>query len=148
MPDTGFQDRQWLVRRDGRLLQVTELLYRVAEQADGKRTLEEIAQAVTEATEGLLDADAVRRLIQAKLLPLSRVARADDAGGLVATTPGGVGAGPSPLALNLRMRTLSPRLVEPVSRMLRVLHAPLIVLPVLAGSGLAHWWLYRGHGFE
>src|SRR5215217_5948394 len=29
---TGFEDRQWLVQRDGRFIQLTELFYRIAEQ--------------------------------------------------------------------------------------------------------------------
>jgi hypothetical protein len=27
---SGFQDRQWLVQRDGRFIQLTELLYHIA----------------------------------------------------------------------------------------------------------------------
>ena len=43
MRETGFVDRQWLLRRDGRFVQLTELLYRTAEQVAGDaegRTLE------------------------------------------------------------------------------------------------------------
>ena len=59
MPGTGFKDRQWLIERDGRFIQVTELLYRVAEQANGTRTLEKIAEKVTESTDWMVDADDV-----------------------------------------------------------------------------------------
>ena len=51
MQGTGFKDRQWLVQSGDRFVQVTELLYRVAEQADGDRTLEGIAARLTEATD-------------------------------------------------------------------------------------------------
>ena len=57
---TGFTERQWLIRRDGRFIQVTELLYRVAEQVDGERTLEDIAAAVTQSTEWMVTAEDVR----------------------------------------------------------------------------------------
>ena len=46
MQESGFEKEQWLVQRDGRFIQLTELLYRVAEQANGERSLEEMAQGV------------------------------------------------------------------------------------------------------
>src|SRR5690242_12795558 len=49
MQESGFAKQQWLVQRDGRFLQLTELLYRVAEQANGARTHDEIARAVSDA---------------------------------------------------------------------------------------------------
>src|SRR3954452_7853933 len=38
MEETGFAERQWLIRRGDRFVQLSGLLYRVAEQADGKST--------------------------------------------------------------------------------------------------------------
>src|SRR5688500_7847983 len=49
MQEGGFADQQWLVQRNGTFIQLTELLYRVAEQANGERTLEEMAAGVSEA---------------------------------------------------------------------------------------------------
>src|SRR5688500_17813987 len=43
LPETGFTEKQWLAVRNGRFIQIGELLYRVAQLADGKRTLEDIA---------------------------------------------------------------------------------------------------------
>src|SRR5438132_4557978 len=37
---TGFEDRQWLIERNGAFLQVSEPVYRIAEQANGERTLD------------------------------------------------------------------------------------------------------------
>src|SRR5207248_3056149 len=68
---------QWLIQRGCHFLQVTELLYRIAEQANGKRTLEEIAQKFTDSTDWLVSADNVRQLIQTRLMPLGLVAGAD-----------------------------------------------------------------------
>src|SRR5439155_2069359 len=110
MPETGFTQRQWLLQRDGKFLQVTELLYRVAEQINGERTLEEIAEGVTASTEWLVTADNVRQLIQAKLSPL----------GLIATADGSAISGsrvsceqraPSPLAVNMRTRVIGPHII-------------------------------------
>src|SRR5688572_12639123 len=71
---SGFQDQQWLIQRDGQFIQVTELLYRVVEQANGERSLEEIATGVTDATDWMVTADNVRRLIQTKLMPMRLIA--------------------------------------------------------------------------
>jgi outer membrane lipoprotein-sorting protein len=145
MQGVGFKDRQWLVQHDGRFLQLTELLYRVVEQANGERKLEEIAEAVTESTDWMVDADGVRRLIQTKLIPLGLVATAD---GSVAPR-GGSAVGhqpPSPLAVYMRRKTFGPRVVDPFARALQVFYTPLILIPVLGAAAVAHWWLYRVHG--
>jgi hypothetical protein len=76
MQGTGFKERQWLIRRHSQFIQLTELLYRVAEYANGVRTLEEIATEVTEATDWLVSADHIRQLLQTKLMPLGIIAPA------------------------------------------------------------------------
>src|SRR4051812_20414240 len=145
MQGTGFKDRQWLIRRQGRFIQVTELLYKVAEQANGQHTLEEIAEKVTEATDWWVSPEDVRQLVRAKLMPLGLMAMAD---GTVA--PGGGAAGRdrerSPLAVQLRLRALSPRLIEPITKVLQALHAPPVLIPILIAAALAHGWLYGSHG--
>jgi putative peptide zinc metalloprotease protein len=145
MQGTGFTDRQWLIQRDGRFIQISELLYRVAEQADGERTLEEIAAGVTASTDWIVDADNVRQLIQAKLIPLGLVVAADGP----ITSPAGPAVesrGHSPLALNMRIKTLSPRLIDPITRILQVFYAPPVLIPMLVAVTIAHGWLYRVNG--
>src|ERR1043166_7503060 len=68
--NAGFSSSQWLVRRNGCYIQMSELLYRVAQQSNGKQTLDEIAHAVTQATDWIVEADDVAQLIQANLAPL------------------------------------------------------------------------------
>src|SRR5918992_2794429 len=75
MQGSGFKDRQWLIQRDGHYIQVTELLYRVAEQANGERTLREIAAELTERTDWVVTEDHVRLLLR-KLIPLELIATA------------------------------------------------------------------------
>jgi putative peptide zinc metalloprotease protein len=145
MQGTGFTDRQWLIQRDGRFIQISELLYRIAEQTDGERTLEEIAGWVTASTDWMVNADHVRQLIQAKLIPLGLVAAANGP----ITSPAGPAVesrGHSPLALNMRIKTLSPRLIDPITRILQVFYAPLILMPMLVAVTIAHGWLYRVNG--
>src|SRR3712207_2287698 len=77
MEDSGFAEQQWLILRNGAFVQVTELLFRVAEQANGQRTLEEMAQGVSAATGRGVSADNVRQLVESKLIPLGIIARAD-----------------------------------------------------------------------
>jgi putative peptide zinc metalloprotease protein len=145
MPETGFEDRQWLVRRGERFIQITELLYRVIEQIDGERTLDEIATGVTESTEWLVSAENVRQLIQIKLIPVGLVAPVEGTG-----VTGGETAGKdrthSPLALNMRMKTVGPRVIDPITRVLQFLYAPPVLIPVLTAIAGAHGWLYFVHG--
>lgn len=141
MRDTGFVDRQWLIQRNDRFIQLTELLYRVAEQMDGRRSLKEIAARVTESTDWLVSDDDVKHLIKVKLAPLGLVAAAD---GAVAPRP--AGRAPSPLAFGMRAKVLGPRVIDPISRVLQVLYAPFVLVPILVVAVVAHGWFYFVHG--
>src|SRR5947209_6132296 len=107
MNGLGFQQEQWLINCNGRLLQVSELLYRVAEQADGTHTLKQIADSVSASTEWSLEARDVEQLITAKLIPL----------GIIGTARGKEPQS-SPLGININFRTLSPRFIEPITSVL------------------------------
>jgi len=144
MQGTGYQDQQWLIDRDGRFLQVTELLYRVAEQADGSRALEDIAARVTATTDWSVSADNVRQLIEQKLVPLGVIAAPGDPRS-AQDRASRAGKGRSPLELGMRARVLGPRIIAPIAKFLRHLHAPPLVVPVIAGAVAAHIWLFS-HG--
>lgn len=137
---SGYQERQWLVQRDGQFIQISELLYCVAEQINGERTLDEIAARVTEATEWAITAEQVRYIIQTKLIPIGLVAPAEGS-----YVPGARQA-PSPLAVNVRTRVLGPGAIQPISKALQFLFAPLVLIPLLAIIVVAHAWLYFMHG--
>src|SRR5688572_1263864 len=77
MDESAFVEPQWLVQRDGQFVQLTELLYRVAEQIDGRRDLSEIAEAVGDAIDRDVTDDNIRQLIAEKLIPLGLVQTAD-----------------------------------------------------------------------
>lgn len=141
MRETGFKDRQWLIQRDGRFMQLTELLYRILEQANGERTLDEIAARVTESTDWMVSADNVRQLIQMKLAPLGLIAPAS---GMVVSRD--EHRARSPLALNVRMRMLGPHLIDPFTKVLQILFAPPVLIPILVAIVIAHGWLYLVHG--
>ena len=139
---TGFAEPQWLIRREERFVQVTELLFRIAEHADGRRTLDEIAGAVTESTEWLVTTENVRALIEARLLPLGVIVNGD-APASVAPRPR---EAPSPLALNMRVKAIGPRTIEPIARILQHLFAPPVVVAALLVAIAAHVWVYRVRG--
>src|SRR5215210_6209583 len=110
MEETGFEERQWLIRRGDRFVQLSELLYRVAEQADGESTHEEMAEGVTRSTEWSVSAENVRQLLQSKLLPMGIVAPVE--GAATQDVPAGRRT-TSPLRINGRMRLLGPGAIEP-----------------------------------
>jgi putative peptide zinc metalloprotease protein len=141
MKGTGFEDTQWLVERAGRFIQVSELVYRIAEHANGQRTLGEIASQVTEATDWIVEAGDVRQLIQDKLMPVGLISGADAS---ISSQPNG--AVRSPLQVNMRVRLLSPSIFEPIAGVLQVLYAPPILIPALIAGGIALGWLYFVHG--
>src|SRR5688572_23662203 len=139
MSGTGFVEDPWLIERDGRFVQVSELIFRVAEHADGTRTLEQIAEDVTRATDWIVTADLIRHLIRSKLAPLGLVAGEGTAPG-PRTSPW-----VSPLAVSLRLRMIGPRAIDPVTGLLRWLFAPPIVVAVLAALAFAEGLLFLVH---
>src|SRR5687768_9082925 len=51
MKESAFKDPPWLISREGKFLQVTELVHRVAEHSTGDKTIDEIAQAASSGAE-------------------------------------------------------------------------------------------------
>jgi len=137
---TGFAQSQWLVQVDGRYLQLTELLYRVLEQVDGRRTLAEIAAAVAAATPWPVGADDVGFLLREKLLPLGVLATE-------AAAPRRKEA-PSLLALTARKRMVSAEAIEPVARVMQWLFLPAVMVPLLVAIAVAHAWLFLTRGVD
>src|SRR2546426_2791263 len=66
----AFKDQQWLIEQNGHFVQVPELLYRIAQYANGERTLDEIASLITTSTDWIATPEQVATIIGAKLLPL------------------------------------------------------------------------------
>ena len=141
MSGVGFKEQQWLVQRDDTFVQLTELLYRITESANGKRTFAEIAEQVSETSEWLLDGADVARIISFRLVPLRLIETST--GPETAPSPKKAS---SPLDVNLRVRVLNPRLIAPTTSLLRFLCTPIVVVLVMLVAIAAHWWLYRVHG--
>src|SRR5207253_2726978 len=138
----AFRNQQWLIEQNGHFIQVPELLYRIAQYANGERTLDEIASLITASTDWIATPEQVGTIIAAKLLPLMIVAPAVGAPAAPAVTRPLAG----PLQLRLRTRVLGPRVIDPASNVFRFLHAPAVMIPLLIGAAAAHAWFYLVHG--
>jgi len=146
MKDSAYEQQQWLAERGGTFVQLTELLYRVAEQADGEHTLEEMAAGVSEATDRVFSADNIRQLLSGKLIPLGLVTTAD--GSVAAAAPDSTEQPGmrSPLKINMRVRMMSPRLIAPFSAVLQWLFWPPVLVAVLLIAAAVQVWLFAVHG--
>ncbi|MBV9001342.1 MAG: hypothetical protein JO304_19955, partial [Solirubrobacterales bacterium] len=76
--DSGFKEAPFIARRaDGQVVQLPELLYRLAEQVDGTRAESEIAERFSERVKRQVPAEDVHLLIDERLRPLGVVAPLD-----------------------------------------------------------------------
>src|SRR5438874_531842 len=137
---SGFKEAPYIARRaDGQVIQLAPLLYLIAELADGERTNEEIAAAVSEAIQRGVSADNVRQLVDERLRPLGVIAAADG------SLPELQKADPL-LALKLRAALVPERAVNAITKVFKPLFFGPVVLAVLAGLGALDVWLFAYHG--
>jgi putative peptide zinc metalloprotease protein len=146
MTESAFADQPWLVERNGRFLQVTEMLYRVAELADGTRSVLEIARVLSTTLGVEVSDEYVRRLLESKLIPVGIIAADSTAQARPSVSPATSAAPRSALALQMRMALVSPRLVDPATRVLQYLFVPPVLLLVLFVTVQAQFWLFFVHG--
>jgi putative peptide zinc metalloprotease protein len=117
---------------------MSPLLYQVASRIDGSRDPEAIAALVSADLGRSLDAEQVRYLITAKLLPLGVVA----AGGIPRALPTA-----NPLfSLRARATLLPERMVNLVGAFLRPLFQWPVVVAVVSSMVAVDWWLFAVHG--
>jgi putative peptide zinc metalloprotease protein len=140
MKESAFLDPQWLISRDGRYVQVTELLYRIAEQIDGTRNWQQIAEAASPNYERAITPDEVRDLIATSLMPSGLVKLADGTAAPQAT------AGPSPLQLNLKMKMIPPAVIDAVTGVLKWFYFPPVMIAALVAVAAAQYWVFFVHG--
>ncbi len=141
MEDSAYEEQPWMIVRNGDFVTVTELLYRIAEQADGQRSLADIANAVSDATDRAVSEDNIRQLVGDRLIPLGLIVGAD---GTVAKVAGG--ATRSPLQIGMRTAQVPGRILEPLAQAFKILFAPPILLGVVAVGLVALAWVFLVHG--
>ncbi len=137
---SGFKEGRYLIRRgDGQIIQLTKLMYLLVEQIDGRRSLEEIAERVSEQYGRKVSADNVKTLIDKNLHPDGIVPGPD--GKLPRLKK------PDPLlALKLRCTIVPDRAVNVIAGLLRPLFWPPVILAVLAGLVALDIWYFGIHG--
>jgi putative peptide zinc metalloprotease protein len=135
---SGLNHPVFLVRRgDGQMIQLTELLQRIVEAADGTRSLDEIAARLRAECGRPVNAGNVEYLLASRLAPLGVIA-ADG------------GATPAPratalLALAARRTLISAPAVRRIGGLFGVLFRPAVVAVVLAALAAVDVWLFARH---
>ena len=146
LPETGFTEKQWLAVRNGKFIQLGELLYRVAQLANGERTLEDIARQMTETTEWTVTAEHVRKILE-KMIPLGIIAL--EGGSEVVPNPEEPASNiDSSMGITMRRQVIGPHIIQPIARVLSVFYQPALLIPLLVIMGVAHLWLYMEHGLS
>jgi putative peptide zinc metalloprotease protein len=140
---SGRTPAPYLIRRpDGRMLEVSPLLYLVAASLAGAADLDEVAHRVTSAGHRPVSVSSVSYLIDRKLRPLGIVAaEASEQEGRTRQVP----VVPA-LGLAIRCAVLPASMVRGIARLLRPLFLPPAMLAVLLSLAATDGWLIAHHG--
>jgi putative peptide zinc metalloprotease protein len=138
--DSGYKEPPSIARRaDGQIVQLPALLYLVAENVDGRRTYDEIAARVTEASGRGVAAEDVKFLIEEKLVPLGIVAGAD--GKQAAAQK----ADPF-LALKFKVALVPERVVRSVTTLFYPFFFPPVIVAAVVALVAVDIWMFFFHG--
>jgi putative peptide zinc metalloprotease protein len=136
---SGLREPPFLVRRrDGQLIELSRLLYVIAQFMDG-RALGEIAKSAATRLEVRVTAEQVAYVAQEKLAPL----------GLVTYRDGRVPAlrrRDALLALKFRVGVVPERAVNALASLMKPLFAPPVVIAALLALAACDVWLRMSHG--
>lgn len=133
----------YLIRRpNGRMLEVSPLLYLVAASLEGATDLEDVAHRVASAADRALSVQSVSYLIDRKLRPLGIVT--PEAPELVCRA-GREPAAPA-LGLAIRSAVVPARWVRAIARVLRPLFMAPAMVAILLSVAATDGWLIARHG--
>jgi putative peptide zinc metalloprotease protein len=136
---SGYKEPHYLARKgNGGVVQLSELLFLVAEASDGRRTLDQIAAQVSERYGKTVSSDNVRTLL-GKLRPIGVVTAADG------SSPEVTELDPL-LALRWRTSLVGERAVRRLTLPFRALFPFPVVAAVVAGLIGFDLWLFFVHG--
>lgn len=137
---SGFKEDRYLLRRsDGQIIQLTRLLYLVAEAIDGQRSVDQIADKVSEGYGRKVSPDNIAALLESSLRP----------DGVVVGEDGSIPelVKPDPLlALKLKTTLVPEGAVNVIAGLLRPLFWPPVIVAVLAGLIALDIWYFGIHG--
>ena len=134
MAGSGYRIPPSLVRRaDGQTIQLTPLLYATLREMDGRRTHQEVAAAVSEATDRTISDGNVRQLAE-KLRPLGLLVRSDGSQPEVKKRP-------PLLGLRFRYVITDPERTRRLTDPFRFLFRPWVLIPMIVAFGAVFWWV-------
>jgi putative peptide zinc metalloprotease protein len=135
---SGFKEPRFNARRsNGDMVQLTELLYLIAEAIDGTKTVEQIAEYVSEKSGRSVTGDNVRTLIENNLAP----------DGFIAGHEANEQPKADPLlALKFKFTLFPEKAVNLVAALLRPLFWPPLILAAIVGFGMLDLWYFGSHG--
>ena len=137
---SGFKKAPYLARRtDGQTIQLSRLLYVVAESVDGRRTYDEIAAEASRKFGKRLSARNAKTLVDDKLAALGLITNGDGSQPVLSKPD-------SLLALRLRKGLIPPRLVKAMTTVCYPLFFPPVVVVSLVALAVFDWWLFVEHG--
>jgi putative peptide zinc metalloprotease protein len=137
---SGLREPPHYVRRsDGEVVQLSQLLFAIAQHAQPGRRLDEIAQRAGTQLDLRIRPDQVRYMLEHKLHPLGVVTGADG------STPKLARVDPL-LALKFRVGVVPPNVVRAVAAPLAALFRTPVVVAVLACLLAFDAWLFGVHG--
>lgn len=140
--DSGFKDPPCIARRgDGQIVQLAPLLYALAEEVDGRRTIGEIAEGFSDRIKRGVEPAMVRELLDGQLRRLGVVAMADGQTGKVAKLD-------PLLALKFRTKVVPQRVVRAITTVFRPLFWPPILIVALLSFLALDVWLFGVHGIS
>lgn len=137
---SGYREPPLIARRsDGQVVQLSEMLFRIAERCDGSRTDEQIASEVGSLLGKDLSADNVRFLIDEKIRPLGILKNPDG------SDPDLERVNPF-LALKFRTALVPDHIVKALTTVFRPLFWPPVLIAALGAFAAFDVWLFFVHG--
>jgi putative peptide zinc metalloprotease protein len=138
---SGLREPPHIIRRsDGEAVQLSRLLFVIAQHAESGRGLDEIARRAGDELEVRIQPEQVRYVLEQKLLPLGIVADADGGAPKLARLD-------PLLALKFRVGVVAPRIVQAIAAPLATLFRLPVLLTVLGSLVAFDAWLFGIHGF-
>jgi putative peptide zinc metalloprotease protein len=137
---SGYKEPPLIARRaDGQVVQLTEMLYRIAERCDGQHDVERIADEVGSQLGKDISEENVRVLIDEKIRPLGILKNPDGSDPQVERV--------NPfLALKFRTGLVPDRIVRGLTTIFRPLYWPPVLLAAVGAFLAFDVWLFLVHG--
>ncbi|MDQ1726619.1 MAG: putative peptide zinc metalloprotease protein, partial [Frankiaceae bacterium] len=140
--DSGFKEAPYIARRaDGQIVQMPAMLFGLAEEVDGERSTEQVAEAFSHRIKRGVTPDMVAELIDKQLRPLGIVAAADgQEQELKKVDP--------LLALKFRTAVIPDTLVRRITTLFKPLFLPPVMVAAVTGFVAVDAWLFLVHGIS